>query len=194
MAREGQLPVEESIGIAREVLAALGAAHAHGIVHRDIKPENILLSGGHALVADFGIAKAVGEGGGERLTETGLAIGTLSYMSPEQAAAERDVDARSDLYSVGCVLYEMLAGEPPLGRADRTFDSCEAHDRAGSLGSGGCGRRCRPVSRRPSPGRWPGRRPTVSRPRPSSRRRLSRVTPTGQPPPFRERAAASALP
>jgi len=111
---QGQLPVETAVGIAREVLGALGAAHAHGIVHRDIKPENILLSGGHALVADFGIARAVGVAGGERLTETGLAIGTPAYMSPEQAAAEREVDARSDLYSLGCVLYEMLVGEPPF--------------------------------------------------------------------------------
>jgi len=112
--REGQLPVDVAVTIAREVLDALAAAHARGIVHRDIKPENILLSGGHALVADFGIARAVGVAGGERLTETGLAIGTPAYMSPEQAAAEREVDARSDLYSLGCVLYEMLTGEPPF--------------------------------------------------------------------------------
>jgi serine/threonine-protein kinase len=114
LVREGQLPVDAALTIAREVLDALAAAHAHGIVHRDVKPENILLSGGHALVADFGIARAVGVAGGERLTETGLAIGTAAYMSPEQAAAEREVDARSDLYSLGCVLYEMLVGEPPF--------------------------------------------------------------------------------
>ena len=114
LTREGQLPVEDALRVTREVLDALAAAHAAGIVHRDIKPENILLSGGHAMVADFGIARAVDVAGGDRLTETGLAIGTPSYMSPEQAAAERDVDARSDLYSVGCVLYEMLAGEPPF--------------------------------------------------------------------------------
>jgi serine/threonine protein kinase/tetratricopeptide (TPR) repeat protein len=111
---EGQLPVDVAVGIAREVLDALGAAHARGVIHRDIKPENILLSGGHALVADFGIARAVGVAGGERLTDIGLAIGTPSYMSPEQASAEREVDARSDLYSLGCVLYEMLTGEPPF--------------------------------------------------------------------------------
>jgi len=111
---EGQLPVHEAVGIAREVLDALGAAHARGIIHRDIKPENILLSGGHALVADFGIARAVGVAGGERLTDIGLAIGTPAYMSPEQASAEREVDPRSDLYSLGCVLYEMLTGEPPF--------------------------------------------------------------------------------
>ncbi len=114
MARESQLPIDDALGIACEVLGALGAAHAHGIVHRDIKPENILLSGGHALVADFGIARAVGEAAGDRLTDSGLAIGTPAYMSPEQALAERDVDARSDIYSLGCVLYEMLAGEPPF--------------------------------------------------------------------------------
>jgi serine/threonine-protein kinase len=106
--------VNEAVGIAREVLDALGAAHARGVIHRDIKPENILLSGGHALVADFGIARAVGVAGGERLTDIGLAIGTPAYMSPEQASAEREVDPRSDLYSLGCVLYEMLTGEPPF--------------------------------------------------------------------------------
>ena len=114
LGRDGQLPVEEALRVTREILDALASAHAHGVVHRDIKPENILLSGGHAMVADFGIARAVGVAGGDRLTETGMAIGTPAYMSPEQAAAEREVDARSDLYSVGCVLYEMLAGEPPF--------------------------------------------------------------------------------
>ena len=112
--QEGQLPLDTALDIAAEVLAALDHAHAHGVVHRDIKPENILLSGGHALVADFGIARAVGEAGGSRLTETGSVIGTPAYMSPEQAAAERDVDARSDLYSLACVLFEMLSGEPPF--------------------------------------------------------------------------------
>jgi len=111
---EGQLPVDVAVGIAREVLDALGAAHARGVIHRDVKPENILLSGGHALVADFGIARAVGVASSERLTDIGLAIGTPAYMSPEQASAEREVDPRSDLYSLGCVLYEMLTGEPPF--------------------------------------------------------------------------------
>jgi TolB-like protein len=114
IAREGQLSVEDALGVAREVLGALEAAHAQGIVHRDIKPENILLSGGHALVADFGIARAAGARGATPLTEVGHAIGTPAYMSPEQASAERDIDARSDVYSAGCVLYEMLAGEPPF--------------------------------------------------------------------------------
>ena len=92
---------------------ALAYAHGQGVVHRDIKPENILLYSGHALVADFGIARALWQADGERLTETGLAVGTAAYMSPEQASGARQVDGRSDVYSLGCVLYEMLAGEPP---------------------------------------------------------------------------------
>jgi eukaryotic-like serine/threonine-protein kinase len=111
--RETQLPLDEAVQIAREVADALAYAHGQGIVHRDIKPENILLSSGHALVADFGIARALGQAGAERLTETGMAVGTAVYMSPEQASGERHVDGRSDVYSLGCVLYEMLAGEPP---------------------------------------------------------------------------------
>ena len=111
--REKQLPLEDALAIAREVADALGYAHARGIVHRDIKPENILLEGGHALVADFGIARAVSAAGTEELTATGTAIGTPIYMSPEQASGEKDLDARSDIYSLGCVVYEMLGGEPP---------------------------------------------------------------------------------
>jgi serine/threonine-protein kinase len=111
--REKQLPLEDALGIAREVADALGYAHDRGIVHRDIKPENILLEAGHALVADFGIARAVSAAGTEKLTATGTAIGTPVYMSPEQASGERDLDGRSDLYSLGCVVYEMLGGEPP---------------------------------------------------------------------------------
>jgi tetratricopeptide (TPR) repeat protein len=112
--REGQLPLDEALEITRRVLAALTCAHEHGIVHRDIKPENILLSRDGAVVSDFGIAHAISAVGAERLTETGLAVGTAAYMSPEQATADRRLDARSDLYSLGCVLYEMLAGEPPF--------------------------------------------------------------------------------
>ena len=112
--REKQLPIEEALQISREVADALGYAHSRGVVHRDVKPENILLEGGHAVVADFGIARAVSAAGGERLTSTGMAVGTPYYMSPEQAAAGEDVDGRSDLYSLGCVLYEMLAGQPPF--------------------------------------------------------------------------------
>ncbi|HLB54316.1 MAG TPA: protein kinase, partial [Gemmatimonadales bacterium] len=112
--REKQLPVEEALRIAGEVASALSYAHRHGIIHRDIKPENILLHDGQVLVADFGIALAASTAGGARLTETGLSLGTPQYMSPEQAMGERTLDARSDLYALGCVLYEMLAGEPPF--------------------------------------------------------------------------------
>jgi len=118
LARDKQLPVEDALRIAREAADALDYAHRHGVVHRDIKPENILLSDGHALVADFGIARALaGGGGGEQLTATGTSIGTAAYMSPEQAAGEREVDGRSDLFSLGIVLYEMLAGVTPFAGA-----------------------------------------------------------------------------
>jgi serine/threonine-protein kinase len=112
--RERQLPVEDALRIAAEAADALDYAHRHGVLHRDIKPENILLSEGHALVADFGIGKALGGERGQQLTETGLAMGTPAYMSPEQAAGEKELDARSDLYSLATVLYEMLAGETPF--------------------------------------------------------------------------------
>jgi len=112
--REKQLPVEEAVRIAREVASALDYAHRHGVIHRDIKPANILLQDGTALVADFGIALAVSKAGGARLTETGLSLGTPYYMSPEQATGDRQIDARSDVYSLGAVLYEMLTGDPPL--------------------------------------------------------------------------------
>ena len=111
MNREGQLPLKAAVAIARETADALAYAHAHGVIHRDIKPENLLLTGGHVLVADFGVARAMGDEG-QRLTSTGLAIGTPAYMSPEQATADR-VDHRTDIYSLGAVLYEMVAGEPP---------------------------------------------------------------------------------
>jgi Tol biopolymer transport system component/tRNA A-37 threonylcarbamoyl transferase component Bud32 len=115
LTREHQLSVDEAIRIAREVADALGYAHGHGIIHRDIKPENILLHGGHALVADFGIALAISKSdGGTRMTETGMSLGTPHYMSPEQAMGEREITAKSDVYALGCVLYEMLAGEPPF--------------------------------------------------------------------------------
>jgi serine/threonine-protein kinase len=112
--REQQLPLQDALRITREAAEALQYAHERGIVHRDIKPENILLLGGHALVADFGIARAVTEAGGEKLTQTGMAIGTPYYMSPEQSLGSDRVDARSDVYSLGCVLYELLIGQPPF--------------------------------------------------------------------------------
>ena len=112
--RERQLPIEDALRIAREVADALGAAHAQGIVHRDIKPENILLQGGHALVADFGIALAVQTAAGARMTQTGLSLGTPQYMSPEQAMGEKQIDARADIYALGAVTYEMLTGDPPF--------------------------------------------------------------------------------
>ena len=111
--RERQLPVPEALRITCEAALALDYAHRHGVIHRDIKPENILLSDGQALVADFGIARALAVGS-EQLTDTGLAVGTPAYMSPEQAAGDRDLDARTDIYALGAVLYEMLAGEPPF--------------------------------------------------------------------------------
>ena len=110
--REHQLPVADALRIARETADALDYAHRHGIIHRDVKPENIMLTGSHALVADFGIARALGSD--THLTSTGMAIGTPAYMSPEQATGARDLDARTDIYALGCVLYEMLAGEPPF--------------------------------------------------------------------------------
>ena len=120
LARESQLPLEQAVRWAIEVADALDCAHRQGIVHRDIKPENILLSGApgspqeHALVTDFGIACVTGELPHDRLTETGIIVGTPSYMSPEQASGERNLDGRTDIYALGCVLYEMLAGEPPF--------------------------------------------------------------------------------
>jgi tRNA A-37 threonylcarbamoyl transferase component Bud32 len=112
--RERQLPIEGAVRIARDVAAALDYAHRHGVVHRDIKPENILLHDGNALVADFGIALAVGGADGQRLTQTGVSIGTPQYMAPEQALGERTIDARADVYALGVVAYEMLSGEQPF--------------------------------------------------------------------------------
>jgi tRNA A-37 threonylcarbamoyl transferase component Bud32/TolB-like protein/tetratricopeptide (TPR) repeat protein len=112
--REKQLPLEDAVQIAGEIARALDYAHRRNVLHRDVKPENILLQEGHAVVADFGIARAIVTAGGDTLTATGVTVGTPSYMSPEQAAGERQLDGRSDLYSLGCVLYEMLAGQPPF--------------------------------------------------------------------------------
>ena len=112
--KEQQLPLPDALQITREAAEALQYAHERGIVHRDIKPENILLMGGHALVADFGIARAVSQASDDKLTQTGMAIGTPHYMSPEQSLGSEHVDARSDVYSLGCVLYELLIGQPPF--------------------------------------------------------------------------------
>ena len=112
--RDKQLPIDEALQITREIADALQYAHGRGVIHRDIKPENVLLEGGHAVVADFGISKAIQAGAGPALTETGLAIGTVRYMSPEQASAESDLDGRSDQYALGCLLHEMLSGQPPF--------------------------------------------------------------------------------
>src|SRR5881409_1669024 len=112
--RETQLPLDDALAITRQVAGALAYAHSHDVVHRDIKPENILIESGEAVVADFGIARAITAAGGDKLTQTGIAIGTPLYMSPEQASAGGAIDGRSDLYSLACVLYEMLAGHPPF--------------------------------------------------------------------------------
>ena len=111
--RDHQLPVDEAVAIATKVAGALQAAHERGVIHRDVKPANILLSKGEPLVSDFGIALAVGAAGGGRLTETGLSLGTPHYMSPEQATGDQHVGPATDIYALGCVLYEMLVGEPP---------------------------------------------------------------------------------
>jgi serine/threonine-protein kinase len=111
--REKQLPIDEAIRIAIAIANALDYAHAHGVIHRDLKPENILLQAGQPVIADFGIALAVSNAGGNRITQTGLSLGTPAYMSPEQATGDRVIDARSDIYSLGAMTYEMLTGEPP---------------------------------------------------------------------------------
>jgi DNA-binding SARP family transcriptional activator len=112
--REGSLPPADAVHIASEVADALSYAHAQGVIHRDIRPENVLLQSGHALVADFGIARALESSGGDQISAMGMVLGHPAYMSPEQARGVSDLDTRSDIYSLGCVLYEMLAGEPPF--------------------------------------------------------------------------------
>ena len=114
IAREKQLSIQDAVQITREVAEALGYAHSFGLIHRDIKPDNVMMSNGHAIVADFGIARAMSEAGADKLTQTGMAVGTPAYMSPEQAAGESNVDSRADIYSLGCMFYEMLVGQIPF--------------------------------------------------------------------------------
>jgi serine/threonine protein kinase len=111
--RQQRLQLDEAVRITRDVAEALGYAHSHGILHRDVKPENVLLAGGRALIADFGLARAIGAADRRKLTSTGVIVGTVHYMSPEQLLELRDLDQRSDIYSLGCILYEMLTGGPP---------------------------------------------------------------------------------
>src|SRR5215216_5416542 len=111
--RERQLPVDEAVRMTVAIANALDYAHSHGVIHRDLKPENILLQAGQPVIADFGIALAVSNAGGNRITQTGLSLGTPAYMSPEQATGDRAIDGRTDVYSLGAVLYEMLVGDPP---------------------------------------------------------------------------------
>src|SRR3954463_4711199 len=132
--RERQLPVDEALRITCEVASALDHSHRNGVIHRDIKPENILLEDGQALVADFGIARAVSAVGGEKLTSTGVSLGTPTYMSPEQGMADPNLDGRTDIYSLGCVLYEMLAGQPPFtGRTTQALIARHSMDEVPSL-------------------------------------------------------------
>ena len=129
LTRQQPLPVEEAVKVARDVASALAYAHAQGVIHRDIKPENILLEGGEARVADFGVARALAGANSDALTTGGLVVGTPAYMSPEQASGERAIDARSDLYALGCVLYEMLTGEPPFtGATAHAIMARQAYD------------------------------------------------------------------
>ena len=132
--REQQLSVDDAVQITVEVASALDYAHRNGIIHRDIKPENILLDDGHAIVADFGIAHAISAMGEEKLTQTGITLGTPTYMSPEQAMGEKDIDGRSDVYALGCVLYEMIAGTPPfVGPTAASIIARHTMDRVPSL-------------------------------------------------------------
>jgi serine/threonine-protein kinase len=132
--REKQLPLAEAVRIAAEIADGLSHAHANGVVHRDIKPGNVLLSGGHAVVADFGIAKAMSAAAEDQVTDSGLALGTADYMSPEQAGGSGTIDGRSDVYSLGCVVFEMLAGEPPFaGRTVQAVLARHLHEKPPSL-------------------------------------------------------------
>ena len=197
--REKQLPIADALRLATEVAAALDYAHRHGVIHRDIKPENILLHDGSALVADFGIALAVSSaGGGSRMTETGMCLGTPHYMSPEQAMGEREITARSDVYALGCVTYEMLTGDPPFtGSTAQAIIAKVMTDEAG-IGSTASASACPTRSRTPSSPRWRSSRPTGSPRPPSSPRRLNgapaRPADPGRPRPAPARAALALPP
>ena len=170
LSREKQLPVDEAVRIATEVAEALDYAHRHGVIHRDIKPENILLHDGRALVADFGIALAASKASGARMTETGMSLGTPHYMSPEQAMGEREITARSDVYALGAVLYEMLTGDPPFtGSTAQAIVARVLTEAPRPCSPSGTPSR-RTWRRRCSP-RWRSCRPTGSPPRRSSPRR-----------------------
>ena len=181
LAREGPTDLAEGLAITRQIAGALEYAHGKGVVHRDIKPENILLHEGEAMVADFGIALAISAAGGERLTATGIAIGTPAYMSPEQIRGDRDLDGRSDTYALGCLLYEMLAGEPPFAGPSveaiiaRRFS--EPHRRSRARG-----RPCLHRSMRRYDARSPKRGRTALPPRARSQQRSRRPHPLRPPP------------
>ena len=150
LTREKQLPIADAVRLATQVAGALDYAHRHGVIHRDIKPENVMLHDGSALVADFGIALAVSSaGGGSRMTETGMSLGTPHYMSPEQAMGEREITARSDVYALGAMTYEMLVGEPPFTGSYGAGDRGQGDD-------GGAGRPHGPAPERSSRGRGRG--------------------------------------
>ena len=154
--REVQLPLDDALKITREIADALAYAHACGVVHRDVKPENILLKSGHAFIADFGIARAVSSAGEDKLTVTGMSLGTPAYMSPEQVEGGQ-IDGRSDLYSLACVLFEALAGEPPFRGPNAQANSRAADDQSCPIASGDpagarAGRRCHNARACPSAG------------------------------------------
>ena len=170
--REQQLGLEEALTITKQVASALDYAHRQGVVHRDIKPENILLHEGEAMLADFGIALAVKEAGGNRLTETGLSLGTPQYMSPEQATGDRLLDARSDVYSLARRALRDACGRAAGHRTQRPGDDRQAHDRAAGAAPGGAG-----IGARPSTPPW--------------RRRSTRLPPIASPAPATSPAPSS---
>ena len=184
LVREKRLSLEDALRIARELGAGLDYAHREGFVHRDVKPENMLLVDGHAVLADFGIARAIFQAGGDHVTEVGLAIGTPDYMSPEQAAGDRELDGRCDEYALACVIYEMLAGAPPFsGTSARAIIALHLSQPPRRSARIGRTRRRRSSKRSSAPSRR--RRRTGSRPSRSSRRPWQ----TRDPGPYRRSSA-----